>query len=137
MSNKPKNRPAKAPAAPKTPPLAGWGRRISALLIDWVASTLVFSAIVGFATYAKVGGGVFVPVVLFVEIFVFTALLGGSFGQIALGIRIRRTDGSRLSPWAILIRTLLIMLVIPPVIYKPDGRGLHDMAVDSAAFRLP
>lgn len=136
MSNKPKKRPANAAAKPKMPPIAGWGRRIGAFLIDWVASTLVYSAIVGFASYAKVGGGGFVPIVLFAEIFIFTALLGGSFGQIALGIRVRRTDGSRLSPWAILIRTLLIMLVIPPVIYKPDGRGLHDMAVDSAAYRV-
>lgn len=125
---------------PQTPPAglepAGWGRRIAALFIDWIVSTLVFIAIVGGSTYSKVGGGFYVPLVLFAEIVIFTILLGGSFGQIALKIRVRRIDGAPLSPWAVLIRTLLILLVVPPLIFKPDGRGLHDMVVDSAAYRV-
>ncbi len=32
-------------------------------------------------------------------------------------------------------RTLLICLVIPPLIFRSDtGRGLHDLAVGSAAY---
>lgn len=131
---------ARKPTGALTPPPglapASWGRRIAALFIDWVASTLVYVAIVGSSTYSKPGGQLFVPVVLFVEIVIFTILVGGSFGQIALKIRVRRIDGARLTPWAVLIRAVLILLVVPPLIYKPDGRGLHDMVVDSAAFRV-
>lgn len=130
MSNQPKKRPTKDVA----PPLAGWGRRIAALFVDWIASTLVLIAIIGTHEYSKPNGTALVLPVLFAEVALFTMFVGGSFGQIALGIRVRRLDGGRLSPWAILIRTLLILLVIPPLIYKPDGRGLHDMAVDSAAY---
>lgn len=136
MSNQPKEPPASAQQLPAGLEHAGWGRRIAALFIDWVVSTLVFIAIVGGSTYSKVGGGFYVPLVLFAEIAIFTILLGGSFGQVALKMRVRRIDGARLSPWAVLIRTLLILLVVPPLIYKPDGRGLHDMVVDSATFRV-
>ena len=31
-----------------------------------------------------------------------------------------------------LLRVVLVCLVVPPVVYKPDGRGLHDLAVGSA-----
>ncbi|MGN6161267.1 MAG: RDD family protein [Marmoricola sp.] len=131
------NRSASPSAAPKSPAglaPAGWGRRIAALFIDWIASTLVFIAIVGGSNYAKVGGGFYVPLVLFAEVVVFTVLIGGSFGQVALRMRVRRLDGTRLTPLAVVIRTFLILLVVPPLVYKPDGRGLHDMAVDSAVF---
>ena len=115
---------------------AGWGPRIIALFIDWLASSLVLIAIVGLSRYSGPNGTVLILPVLFVEIVVFTILIGGSFGQVALKIRVRRIDGARLSPWAVLIRTLLMLLVIPPLIYKSDGRGLHDMVVDSAAVRV-
>ena len=115
---------------------AGWGPRIIALFIDWLASSLVLIAIVGPSRYSGPNGTVLILPVLFVEIVVFTILIGGSFGQVALKIRVRRIDGARLSPWAVLIRTLLMLLVIPPLIYKSDGRGLHDMVVDSAAVRV-
>lgn len=136
MSNQSKKPAAKAQKPPAGLEPAGWGRRIAALFLDWLASTLVFIAIVGGSTYSKVGGGFYVPLVLFAEVVIFTVLMGGSFGQVALKIRVRRMDGTPLTPGAVVIRTLLILLVIPPLIYKPDGRGLHDMAVDSAAFRV-
>jgi hypothetical protein len=33
------------------------------------------------------------------------------------------------------LRTVLICIVIPPVIWDSDGRGLHDRAVDSLVVR--
>lgn len=136
MSNKPEKQAQKGPKLPPGYIPARWGRRISALFIDWIASTLVLIAIIGPHNYSKPSGTSLVLPVVLVEMVLFTAFLGGSFGQMALGIRVRRVNGARLSPWAILIRSLLILLVIPPLIYKPDGRGLHDMAVDSAAYHV-
>lgn len=127
---------------PKAPnPLAGlepasWGRRIGALFIDWIASTLVLIAIIGPHRYSGPNGTVLVLPVALVEIALFTLFIGGSFGQVALRVRVRRLDGVRLTPGAVLVRTVLVLLVIPPLIYKSDGRGLHDMAVNSAAFHL-
>lgn len=136
MSNQSKKPTQNKPKLPAGLEPAGWGRRIAALFIDWGVSTLVLLAIIGPERYGKPGAGGWVIVVLFVEIVLFTVLMGGSFGQIVLRLRVRRIDGTSLSPWAILIRSLLLVLVIPPLIYKPDGRGLHDMAVDSAAYHV-
>jgi uncharacterized RDD family membrane protein YckC len=130
------NQSTTAPKSPAGLEPAGWGRRIAALFIDWLVSSLVLIAIAGPSRYSRPNGTSLILPVFFVEIVVFTILLGGSFGQIALKIRVRRIDGERLTPWAILIRTLLIVLVVPPLIFKSDGRGLHDMAVNSAAYRV-
>ena len=57
------------------------------------------------------------------------ALSGGSFGQLATRLRVVRIDGSGrpLSLLTALLRQVLICLVIPPLVFRPDGRGLHDL----------
>jgi hypothetical protein len=35
-----------------------------------------------------------------------------------------------------LLRHLLVLLVIPPLVYRPDGRGLHDVAAGTATITL-
>jgi uncharacterized RDD family membrane protein YckC len=78
--------------------------------------------------------GVFV-----LESTVLTALLGGSFGKLVTGLRVVRLDGSGRPPDLLrsLLRVVLICLVVPPVVYKPDGRGLHDLAADTATVPVP
>ena len=69
------------------------------------------------------------------EVILLTWLSAASFGQRVLGLTVMRTDGSRLSLWRVILRTLLICLVIPAVVLDSDGRGLHDRAVDSVVMR--
>ncbi|GAC1386061.1 MAG: RDD family protein [Marmoricola sp.] len=135
MSNQAKKPTTSAPKPPPGLEPAGWGRRFAALFIDWLASSLVLIAVAGPSRYSGPHGTTLILPIMIVEIVVFTVLVGGSFGQIALRLRVRRLDGARLSPWAVLVRSLLIALVIPPLVYRPDGRGLHDLAVNSATFR--
>lgn len=115
---------------------AGLGRRVLALFIDWFGSVLVAQLLFGrtfpfgsnesmLATY----------IIFFVEVALFTSLIGGSFGQVLLGIRIVRVDGTRLWPLRVLVRTVLLCLVIPAVVMDAQGRGLHDKAVGSWAVR--
>jgi uncharacterized RDD family membrane protein YckC len=115
--------------------LASWARRVAAVLIDGVASALVALAILGPERYSESSFGPLV--VFFVETALGTALAGGSFGQLVTRIRVLRVDGRPVSLLRALLRSLLICLVIPPLVFRPDGRGLHDLATDSAAFRLP
>jgi hypothetical protein len=108
-----------------------------ALVIDWVLSMLVASVFLGQA-FREVGNAYaqLAPLVVFAfEATVLTWLLGGSAGQLLVGVTVRRLSGDQLDPARALLRTLLICLVIPPVIYNPDQRGLHDLAVDSIALR--
>ena len=119
------------------PEYASWPRRIAALVIDWIVSTLVTIGIVGLGDYSRQGGnsswvvlGVFA-----LEVTVLTTLAGGSFGQLLVRVRVLTTDGRPLNLLLALARTLLICVVIPPLIYKPDtGRGLHDLWTGSAAY---
>jgi hypothetical protein len=66
-----------------------------------------------------------------------TALTGSSAGQKLRGIRIIDVNTlQNIAPLGALIRTILIMLVIPAVVQNKEGRGLHDLATKSAAVRF-
>lgn len=115
---------------------AWFGRRVVAFLIDWFASVLV--ALLAFPQfpYGSNGSMLATLAVFVVEITVLTWLTGASFGQRLVRLRVVSIDGGRVPLWRVLVRTLLICLVIPAVVYDADGRGLHDRAVGSIAIRV-
>lgn len=118
---------------------ASWGRRVVALVVDWVASTLAVILVTGWAGWLDGPGSEFYVLGVFVlESAVLTALVGGSFGQIATRLRVVRTAplGRPLDLLRALGRQVLVALVIPPLVFRPDGRGLHDIAVGSVCVRL-
>ena len=129
-------------AAPPGDPMSGaehasWPRRLGALVVDWIACVLVTILLLGPARYGQDStSGLIVLAVYFVEASLGTAFTGGSFGQMLLGIRVLRIDGRPLSLLAAAVRTFLVCLVVPPLIFKPEsGRGLHDLATGSATYR--
>jgi uncharacterized RDD family membrane protein YckC len=117
--------------------VAGWGRRVLALCVDWILSLLAAGVFLGREVWSGAqGSGQWVPLVIFaVEVWVLTTLAGGSAGQLICRIGVRRTSGQPLDLLRALARTLLICLVIPPVIYNRDRQGLHDMAVGSVVLQ--
>ncbi|WP_246081943.1 RDD family protein [Nocardioides litoris] len=121
-------------------PTASWGRRFAALFVDWIASTMVTVLIVGPAAYGETGSptAFVTPLVYAVEAALLTWLVGGSFGKIVLGLRVVPEDGvlRPLSPLRLLARQLLVVLVIPPLVFRPDGRGLHDVLCGTATVRV-
>lgn len=126
------------PARPNgaAPPYASWPRRIVALFVDWIVSTLVVVGFVGPHAYANdPASGWLVLGVFAVEVAVLTALMAGSFGQLLAGVRVLTTEGRPLNLLLAVVRTLLICVVIPPLVFRSDsGRGLHDLAVGSATY---
>jgi len=130
---------------------ASWGRRMLALFVDWLVSALVVVPFVGPAALPFVGGflvdrpdptsGLWVLLVFLVESSVLTCLAGGSFGKLATRLRtVRVTAGAAdprpLDPLRTLARQVLIALVIPPLVFRPNGRGLHDIAASTASVTL-
>lgn len=113
---------------------AGLGRRVAALAIDWGASLVITSL------FAPIGGSLDSSLltlgIFYVEVTLLTWLLGASFGQVLLRLRVQRIDGGRLSLWRVAVRTLLICLVVPAVVFDADGRGLHDRLVGSRVMRV-
>ncbi len=119
-----------------TPVAASWGRRILAFLIDWFASWLVAVVVFG-PSLLDVGNGQWQPLLVFwIESSLGVAFAGASFGQLLTRIRVHRTGGAPLSLFRALLRQLLICLVIPPLVFREDGRGLHDLWTDSGAYEL-
>ncbi len=115
---------------------AGFGRRLAALTIDWFASLGI--AVLVFRQYAYGSGDSMLATVaiFYIEIVFFTFLLGASFGQKILGLRVVNLQGGRLPAWRIAVRTLLILLVIPALVMDSDGRGLQDRLVGSQVVRV-
>ena len=118
------------------PEYASWGRRILALVIDWIASILVVVGFVGVGRYLDDrSSGWWVLGAFAIQVTLFTALLGGSFGQLVTGVRVLREDGRLLPFIPTLLRTVLICLVVPPLVFQSaTGRGLHDLWTRSAAY---
>ena len=121
--------------------VAPMGRRLAALIIDWVLCYLIASSIVRHnvftVTDAHYQDAQLVALLVFVvEVYLLTAISGLTVGKRLLGLRTIRTDGS--SPgfrWAAL-RTLLLVCVIPACLSDRDLRGQHDRAADTIVVRL-
>lgn len=108
-----------------------WGRRILALLVDWLICTLVVIAIYGLDEYTTTGSvaSLMVLPVFVLESALLTWLAGGSIGKLLTGLCVVPADGRlrKLSPVKAFGRQVLVALVIPPLVFRPDGRGLHDL----------
>lgn len=118
---------------------ASWARRALALVVDWVAATLVVVFLLGPVGWLEdPASGFYVLTVFAVESALLTTVAGGSFGKLATRLRVVRTDGTPRPPDLLrsLARSLLVCLVIPPLVYRPDGRGLHDVVAGTATVTL-
>lgn len=114
---------------PRTGPgsVAGFGWRLLAFLLD----TLMVAAI----CWGLLGGPTWVTPVFALEVFILTALGGASAGQRLVGLRVVRLDGRPLGVLGAFVRTLLLCLLVPALVWDRDGRGLHDKAVGSLLVR--
>lgn len=108
--------------------VSGMGRRLGALFIDWLACMLI--------SLAAFRSQYWTLAIFAVETYVLTALTGLTLGKRLTGIRVVRLDGKPVGfGWA-LVRTLLLLTVIPPLVTDRDLRGLHDRAANTVVIRL-
>jgi uncharacterized RDD family membrane protein YckC len=113
--------------------LAGFGRRLGALLIDWALCLVVASF------YANPQVVPWPPVLVLV---VLNTVLIGPFGRtpgMALaGIRcISMADGGAIGLARGFVRAILLALLIPALIMDASRRGLHDRAAGSVVVLNP
>jgi uncharacterized RDD family membrane protein YckC len=108
--------------------IAGFGSRLLAFVVDAVMCDLV--ALLVFEDLA------WVTVVFLVEVLLLTWLQGASAGQRLLRLRIVRLDGRPVGLGTATMRTALLALLVPVLIWDRDGRGLHDRAAGTVLLRL-
>ena len=112
------------------------GRRLAALVIDWVVALLSASVIARNAGEPqRFIETLIVPGVFVVEVGLLTGLLGFSIGKRLVGLRVEGPDGRPIGVPRSLLRTLLLALVIPALVMNDERRGLHDVATTSRVIR--
>ncbi|GAA1641816.1 MULTISPECIES: RDD family protein [Brevibacterium] len=103
-------------------------KRLLALMVDW----FMCLAIAGLfdSTNPFLAPGIF----LLANILL-VSTLGYTVGHRIFGIEVRRLDGRVPGFVPALIRSVLVVLVIPALIFDRDHRGLHDLAAKTVILR--
>jgi hypothetical protein len=108
--------------------VASMPRRLLALLIDWLLSMLI--------AYWLTHSQFWTIAVFAIETYLLTALGGSTVGKRLVGIRTVRIGGGPVGfGWA-LVRTAILLTVVPPLLTDRDLRGLHDRASDTIVVRI-
>ncbi|MGW6704912.1 RDD family protein [Streptomyces sp. NPDC054956] len=114
--------------------VARFGRRFGAVLIDWLACQLIAYGLITGRDWTAAGNW---TLGLFVVLSILTVgTVGFTPGKRILGIRVIRQDGNRLGIGRVILRTVLLALVIPALVWDRDGRGLHDRASHAVQVRI-
>ena len=108
--------------------VARLGRRVGALAIDWACAVVISVAFFAYDPLAT-------TVIFAIVQILFIPTIGGSPGHRLVGMRILRVDGAWVGLWRPIVRTVLLVLVIPAVIWDVDQRGLHDKAAATVLIR--
>lgn len=108
--------------------VAGVGRRLAALILDWLACMLISLAIF----HSQVWTLAFFAA----ETWLLTALTGFTLGKRLLSIRVARLDSRPVGLPFALLRTVLLLLVVPALVFDKDLRTLHDKAARTIVLRL-
>jgi uncharacterized RDD family membrane protein YckC len=103
------------------------GRRMSALMVDWLACYFIVAASAGGIGQMAPNRSWTVLALFFAEIAILSALQGASLGHRIFGIKILRfSDGGAITPVQALIRSALLITVIFAITFDENGRGLHE-----------
>ncbi|WP_419994298.1 RDD family protein [Streptomyces boninensis] len=114
--------------------IASVGRRIGALVIDWLMCLLIAYGL--FARGESTQTGNWALGIFFVLTLLTVGTVGLTPGKAVMRIRVESIDGGRVSVVRVLARTVLLCLVIPAVVWDRDTRGLHDRVARSVVVRL-
>lgn len=121
--------------------LATTGARIGAFVVDAVVSALVAGLFVhssggtGNALADRLPG-TWSLIPLAVDYVVGTLVAGGTLGMYLFRLRLVRLPAAPMTLGRLLLRTLLLFLFVPAVVFDRDGRGLHDRVPEMAVIRV-
>ncbi len=129
--------PATGPAS-----LASTGTRLGAFLVDGIAAAFVAAL---FVQIARPGGhrdaagrlpGYWSLIPFALDYLLGMLFAGRTLGMYLVGLRIIRVDRvAAVNPWRAAVRTALLILLVPAIVFDRDGRGLHERYSDTAVVR--
>ena len=119
-------RPADGPGS-----VGRFGRRILALALDWyLCWALAHWLVPGWND-----NGLGTLVLLLALNVVLVGATGHTPGHFLLGLQVQTLDGRSAGIARAALRSVLLCLLIPPVVFDPDQRGLHDRAAGTVLVR--
>ena len=101
--------------------VARTGRRLLGVVVDWLLAMMVSHGFLGGDPWATLLVFGLVQVLL-------VGTVGFAVGHFLLGMRVERVDGGWAGPWRAVVRSVLLCLAVPPLVWDRDQRGLHDRA---------
>lgn len=121
---------------PETGPgsVAPLGRRIAALVIDWMLCQLIAYGL--FADGESRSVALWTMAVFLVMTVLLVGTLGLTPGKRIMRIRVISENGSRLGFLGTVVRSVLLCLLIPAVVFDRDTRGLHDRVARAVEVRI-
>jgi len=112
------------------------GRRMSALMVHWLACYFIVAASAGGLGKMAPNRSWTVLALFFAEVAILSALQGASLGHRIFGIKIIRfADGGAITPVQALIRSALLVTVIFAITFDENGRGMHERFSGSVLTR--
>jgi uncharacterized RDD family membrane protein YckC len=110
------------------------GRRLGALAVDWGLSLLIAYGLIT-QSYNE-AAQIWAPLIMFTLMVLTVGTVGFTPGKRLLGLRVLALDTGRVSPWRAVLRTVLLFLAIPALVWDRDGRGLHDRLAGTVEVRI-
>ncbi|MGA5204666.1 RDD family protein [Streptomyces variegatus] len=110
------------------------GRRLGALAVDWGLCLLIAYGLIT-QSYND-AAQIWAPLIMFALMVLTVGSVGFTPGKRLLGLRVLALDTGGVSPWRAVLRTVLLFLAIPALIWDRDGRGLHDRLAGTVEVRI-
>ncbi len=109
------------------------GRRLGALAVDWALCMVIAYGLLTDG-YGQATGN-WALLVFFALGVLTVGTVGFTPGKRLFGLRIVPEGGGRLNPLRALLRTALLCVAVPALIWDRDGRGLHDRLARTVEVR--
>ncbi|KAB1980527.1 RDD family protein [Streptomyces triticiradicis] len=110
------------------------GRRLGALAVDWGLCLLIAYGLLTDG-YGQATGN-WALLVFFALGVLTVGTVGFTPGKRLLGLRVVAEGGGRPNPLRVLLRTALLCVAVPALIWDRDGRGLHDRLARTIEVRI-
>ncbi|MEU2781052.1 RDD family protein [Streptomyces sp. NPDC007110] len=109
------------------------GRRLGALAVDWGLCVLIAYGLLTDG-YGQATGN-WALLLFFVMGVLTVGTLGFTPGKRLFGLRVVALDSGTVNPLRALLRTALLCVALPALIWDRDGRGLHDRLAGTVELR--
>ncbi|MGW0190467.1 RDD family protein [Streptomyces sp. NPDC003362] len=114
--------------------LARPGRRLGALAVDWGLCLLIAYGLITDG-YGQATSNWALLIFLVMSLLT-VGTLGFTPGKRLFGLRVAHLDTGTVRPGRAALRTVLLCLAIPALVWDRDGRGLHDRLARTVEVRI-